>query len=57
MLEYVVARLKEPSTWRGVLLLGTALGTGLTPAQADLIITLGLGAAGLVGTLLPDAPR
>ncbi len=57
MLEYILARLKEASTWRGLILVVTAFGLALTPEQAELVTTVGLGLAGLLGTLTADAPR
>ena len=54
MKAYVLERLKEPSTWRGLTLLLTALGIPLAPGVSDAIIAAGLGIAGLIGALTPD---
>ena len=51
MKQYVLDRLKEPSTWRGALLFLTAVGVPIAPALADQIVTAGLGLTGLVGML------
>lgn len=52
---YVVNRAKEASTWRGVIMLLTAVGLKITPEMADAIISVGIAVAGLVGMLLPDS--
>lgn len=54
MKAYVLERLKEPSTWRGLTLLLTALGIPLAPGVSDAIIAAGLGIAGLIGAVMPD---
>ena len=54
MKSYILARMKEPSTWRGLTLLLTALGVPLAPGLSDAIIAAGLGIAGLIGALTPD---
>ena len=51
---FVVARLREASTWRGVVLVITALGGALNPTQAEAIVLAGMAIAGMVGVLLPD---
>ena len=53
MKAYVLARLKEPSTWRGVIYMLTALGVPMAPALADAIIAVGLALAGLIGVVTP----
>ena len=52
---YVVNRAKEASTWRGIVMLLTAVGLKITPEMADAIISVGIAVAGLVGMLLPDS--
>lgn len=52
---YVVNRAKEASTWRGVVMLLTAVGLKITPEMADAIISVGIAVAGLIGMLLPDS--
>jgi hypothetical protein len=55
MKSYILARAKEPSTWRGFILLLTAIGVPVAPAMAEAIISVGLALAGLVGVATPDA--
>lgn len=56
MKAYLLARAKEASTWRGIVMLITAAGIPIAPALADSIVTIGLALAGLIGMLAPDAP-
>jgi len=55
MKSYIFARLKEASTWRGIVLLLTAVGIPIAPGVADLIISAGLAVTGLIGAVTPDA--
>ena len=54
MRAYLFARVKEPSTWRGFILLLTAIGVPVAPQLAEAIVAAGLGIAGLVGVISPD---
>jgi len=56
MFDYIRARLLEPSTWRGLVLISAALGAVLTPEQQEAIVTAGLLMAGLIGAAFPDKP-
>ena len=55
MKSYILARLKEASTWRGIIMLLTAAGIPIAPALAESIITAGLAVVGLIGVVAPDA--
>jgi len=54
MKAYILDRAKEPSTWRGVILLLTAIGVPVAPAIAEAIISVGLALAGAVGVFTAD---
>jgi hypothetical protein len=54
MKDYLIARAKEPSSWRGLFLLLTAIGIPVAPEMADAIIIVGLGIAGALGVATPD---
>jgi hypothetical protein len=54
MKEYMLERLKEPSTWRGIILLLTAAGIPIAPTMGEAIICVGLALAGGVGVITPD---
>lgn len=53
MKDYILARMKEPSTWRGVIYVLTAIGVPIAPAVADSIIAVGLALAGLISVATP----
>jgi hypothetical protein len=53
-IQYMLERLKEPSTWRGFFVLLTALGVQIAPEKLDAVVTAGLGIAGLIGVFVPD---
>lgn len=54
MKNYLLERMREPSTWRGIIMLLTAIGVPVAPAMADAIISVGLAVAGLIGVATPD---
>ncbi len=54
MKQYILDRAKEPSTWRGAILLLTALGVPVAPELANAIVSVGLALAGLIGVVTPD---
>lgn len=53
--RFVLARLREASTYRGLMLILTGLGVALRPEVADAIVAFGMAAAGLVGVFVPDS--
>jgi len=40
-MKYILARLLEPSTWRGIIALLTVFGVRIAPDQADAILAAG----------------
>jgi hypothetical protein len=54
MKYYILARAKEPSTWRGAILFLTAIGVPIAPAMTEAIVSAGLGLAGLIGVITAD---
>jgi hypothetical protein len=54
LMNFVLARLAERSTWRGLVDVLAAAGLVLSPEQATTIITAGLGLRGLIATLFAD---
>lgn len=56
IVEYLVSRAKERSTWLGLISLATALGLALDAAQQDAVIAAGMAAAGLVAAFTKDKP-
>jgi len=57
MSDFIKARLKEPSTWRGMVLICTAFGVPIAPQMAEAIITIGLALSGGIGVLTPDKKK
>jgi hypothetical protein len=51
ILNILLGKLAENSTWRGLILLATALGVRLDPEQANAIIAAGLAIVGVVNVL------
>lgn len=56
-MTYVLARLKEASTWRGIALLLTAFGVQVAPDVQEAVISVGIAVAGAVGVLFPDSTK
>ena len=55
MQSYLIERAKEPSTWRGIVLLLTAIGVPVAPAMSEAIVSVGLAVAGLIGVVTADS--
>lgn len=52
---FVIARLQESSTWRGLILVATAgFGLNVPPQKVEAIALGGLMLAGLIAVLFPD---
>lgn len=47
----VLEKLSESSTWRGLILVATALGVKLDPELQETILAAGLGLVGLINVL------
>jgi hypothetical protein len=54
MKAYLLARLREPSTWRGLVTIGTLCGWALSPEQQEAVIIVGVLLVGLLGAAVPD---
>lgn len=52
--RYVVSQAREPSTWRGITLILTVVGTQISPQQGEAIMAVGLFMAGMIGAAFPD---
>ena len=55
MFSFIMARLKEASTWRGLIGLAMAVGLQVTPDQATSVISVGMAVAGAIGVFTPDS--
>lgn len=54
-MNYFISRLKEASTWRGIVAIVTACGIGISPELGEAIVGAGLGLMGIVGVFFPDS--
>lgn len=53
-MKYILDRLKEPSSWRGLVMVATAFGVSVSPELMDAIIASGTGLAGVIGFVFKD---
>jgi hypothetical protein len=51
LIDTLLARLGENSTWRGLLLVATAVGVKLEPDLQNAILAAGLGLVGLINVV------
>lgn len=51
-MRFILARLKEPSTWTALSVLGTL--AGLPPGTLDLVHQIAIAGIGLAGVCLPE---
>lgn len=54
IIRFLLDRLDERSTWRGLILLLSAFGVSLDPQLSEAIIVFALGMVGLIEALLPE---
>ena len=54
ILNYILLRLKERSTWLGLISLATAAGVTLSPDQTQAVVTAGVGLAGVIAVFTKD---
>lgn len=55
-MKYILDRLNEPSTWRGLISVLTALGVKLRPDLGEAIITAGLSLMGIINIFRQEKP-
>lgn len=53
-MKFILARLSEATTWKGLFLILTAVGVTLRPELQAAITSVGLALTGLVGVVVPD---
>ena len=51
ILNIILERLSENSTWRGIILVATAIGVKLDPALQESILAAGLALVGVINVL------
>ena len=52
VVDYIIEKLKEPSTWRGIVWLATAFGFAFDPEQKEAIAAFGMTLAGLISVFV-----
>ncbi len=53
-MNWIIERLQEPSTWRGLTMLATAAGVTISPELMPHIVATGTAVAGLLGVVTKD---
>jgi hypothetical protein len=53
-MDFIINRLREPSTWSGIAALAVALGMGIPPGTVEAITQVGVGLAGLAAVVLRE---
>lgn len=53
-MKFIIERLQEASTWRGIVMLLTAAGVTVSPELMPHIIATGTAVAGLLGVVTKD---
>lgn len=56
-MAWILDRLGESSTWRGIIGIATAVGVGISPELATGIIAAGTGTIGLINVLRTERKR
>ena len=54
IIDWVIARMAEPTTWRGLIGLAAAAGVAINPHQSAIILALGMGLAGFINVVIKD---
>jgi len=54
-MDYLLDRLKEASTWRGIIAIITAFGVVFSPDQVEAIVATGLAVIGVIGAFFKDS--
>jgi hypothetical protein len=55
-MKYILNRLFEPSTWRGLVSLATLFGLKLAPDQSDAILTAGVSVYSAINIFRKEKP-
>lgn len=55
MFNFLITRLKERSTWMGLITIVTAAGVALSPEQVEAIITAGAAVVGAIAVFTKDS--
>ena len=53
-MNFFLNRLREPSTWRGFIMLATGLGVAMSPETIEQVVVAGTAMTGLIGMFTTD---
>lgn len=53
-MEFILNRIREPSTWSGIASLAVAFGLGIPPGTVEAVTQVGVGVAGLFAVFLRE---
>lgn len=56
-MRYLLERMQEPSTWRGLVMLATGLGVAISPETIEQVVVAGTAITGLIGMFTKDDRR
>lgn len=54
IVQYILARLQEASTWRGIALAVGLIGAKMEPDKMELFVMGGIAVSAIIGILIPD---
>jgi hypothetical protein len=54
LLSFILSRMAEPSTWRGLVMLLTGAGVTVSPELITPIVAIGTSLTGVIGVLAKD---
>lgn len=54
IIDWVLARMAEPTTWRGLIGIAAAAGVAVNPQQSAIILAFGMGLAGFINVVIKD---
>lgn len=53
-MDYMVQRLKEPTTWQGIVTIVTGFGVAISPELSASIVAVGVAAFGIVSVVIKE---
>lgn len=54
LFKLIVNQLRQPSTWRGIVMAMTSIGIAVRPELMEQIVIAGTGVAGVIGIFVAD---
>lgn len=53
-MNFIIERMREPSTWSGIASIALAFGLGVPPGTMEALTQIGIGIAGLAGIVMRE---